>query len=234
MVLGKVVSIGVEFDRSKRQLRMPVLVEIYPDRLGSASGALPSETPAVQQQRLQQMVARGLRAQLRTGSLLTGQLYVALDFFPKAPAVELASRKGNDPVEIPTLPNGLDELQTQVSEIVTKINKVPFEQLSSDLRKTLATLDKTLAGAEQLVQKLNNDVAPALTAAMQDARTTLSAANRTLGSAERTLADDAPLQQDLRQTLREVNRAAASIKVLTDTLEQHPESLLRGKSEEKK
>lgn len=231
VVLGKVVSIGVEFDRSKRQLRMPVLVEIYPDRLGSASGALPSETPAVQQQRLHQMVARGLRAQLRTGSLLTGQLYVALDFFPKAPAVELASRKGDDPIEIPTLPNGLDELQNQVSEIVTKVNKVPFEQLSNDLRKTLATLDKTLAGAEQLVQNLNNDVAPALTAAMQDARTTLGAANRTLGTAERTLAEDAPLQQDLRQTLREVNRAAASIKVLTDTLEQHPESLLRGKSE---
>ena len=61
-----------------------------------------------------------------------------------------------------------------------------------------------------------------------------TAANRTLGAAERNLGEDAPLQQDLRQTLREVNRAAASIKVLTDTLEQHPQSLLRGKSEEKK
>jgi paraquat-inducible protein B len=229
VVLGKVVSIGVEFDHSQRQLRMPVLVEIYPDRLGPVAGKPASDTLA-----LQQMVARGLRAQLRTGSLLTGQLYVALDFFPKAPAVALPPSKAGEPIAMPTLPNGLDELQTQVSEIVAKINKVPFEQLSTDLRKTLATLDTTLNGAEQLVQKLNHDVAPALTAAMQDARTTLSAANRTLGTAERTLADDAPLQQDLRQTLREVNRAAASIKVLTDMLEQHPEALLRGKSEEKK
>ncbi len=226
VVLGKVVSIGVEFDRSQRQLRMPVLVEIYPERLGAASGKPASDTLA-----LQQLVARGLRAQLRTGSLLTGQLYVALDFFPKAPPVALAPSKPGDPIAMPTLPNGLDELQTQVSEIVTKINKVPFEQLSTDLRKTLATLDTTLVGAERLVQTLNNDVAPALTAAMQDARTTLTTANRTLGTAERTLADDAPLQQDLRQTLREVNRAAASVKLLTDMLEQHPEALLRGKSE---
>ena len=234
VVLGKVVSIGVEFDRSKRQLRMPVLVEIYPDRLGSASGSLPSETPAVQQQRLQQMVARGLRAQLRTGSLLTGQLYVALDFFPKAPAVALASSKVGDPIELPTLPNGLDELQTQVSEIVAKINKVPFEQISTDLRTTLATLNGTLASTEQLVKKLNTDTTPEITAAIQDLRTTLATANATLGTAGRTLADDAPLQQDLRQTLREVNRAAASIKALTDTLEQHPDALLRGKPESNK
>ena len=69
---------------------------------------------------------------------------------------------------------------------------------------------------------------------MQDVRKTLNTANQTLGTADRTLAEDAPLQQDLRQTLREVNRAAASIKVLTDYLERHPESLLRGKPEEKK
>jgi len=65
-------------------------------------------------------------------------------------------------------------------------------------------------------------------------RSTLATASKALGSADRALSDDAPLQQDLRQTLREVNRAAASVKVLTDYLERHPESLLRGKAEEKK
>nr|WP_315237378.1 MlaD family protein [uncultured Albidiferax sp.] len=232
VVIGEVKSIGVEFDRVERRFNMPVLIEVYPARLGRNFDSEQADPVATQQRRLQQLINRGLRAQLRTGNLLSGQLYVALDFFPKAPPADL--KKTSDPVELPTVPNGLDQLQTQVSDILTKINKVPFEELSADLRKTLATLDTTLTSAEQLVKKLNNDVAPEMTAAMRDVRKTINTANETLSSAGRTLSEDAPLQQDLRQTLREVNRAAASIKVLTDYLERHPESLLRGKPEEKK
>ena len=235
VVIGTVKSIGIEFDKTGRDFRMPVLIEVYLDRLRRASDNSPASEPATaQRQRMQFLISKGLRAQLRTGNLLTGQMYVALDFFPKAPAANLLAGKADDPIALPTLPNGLDELQTQVSEIVAKINKVPFEQISADLRTTLTTLNGTLASTEQLVKKLHTDTAPEITAAIQDLRTTLATANATLGTAGRTLADDAPLQQDLRQTLREVNRAAASIKVLTDYLEQHPESLLRGKPEDKK
>lgn len=235
VVIGAVKSIGVEFDKAGRDFRMPVLIEVYPDRLRRASNNGQSSEPlAAQRKRIPFLISKGLRAQLRTGNLLTGQVYVALDFFPKAPPANTVQGKPDEPIELPTLPNGLDELQTQVSEIVAKINKVPFEQISTDLRTTLATLNGTLASTEQLVKKLNTDTAPEITAAIKDLRTTLATANATLGSAGRTLSDDAPLQQDLRQTLREVNRAAASVKVLTDYLEQHPESLLRGKPEEKK
>ncbi|MBC7728825.1 MAG: MCE family protein [Microbacteriaceae bacterium] len=236
VVIGAVKSIGIEFDKDGRDFRMPVLIEVYPDRLRRPTNNTPPapESSADQRKRIQFLIGKGLRAQLRTGNLLTGQVYVALDFFPKAPAAKLVASKADDLVELPTLPNGLDELQTQVSEIVAKLNKVPFEQLSGDLRTTLSTLNGTLASTEQLVKKLNTDTAPEITAAIQDLRTTLATANATLGTAGRTLSDDAPLQQDLRQTLREVNRAAASVKVLTDSLEQHPESLLRGKPEENK
>lgn len=225
VVLGEVKSIGVDFDKTKREFNMPVLIEVYPDRLVRDANADSIK-------RLRELVKKGLRAQLRTGNLLTGQVYVALDFFPKAPPGELLTVDGV--TELPTMPNSLDELQTQVSEIVSKINKVPFDQLSSDLHKTLVSLDGTLTNAEKLVKNLNQDVAPEITAAMKDVRNTLNTANKALGSADRALSDDAPLQQDLRQTLREVNRAAASIKVLTDYLERHPESLLRGKAEDTK
>jgi len=80
-----------------------------------------------------------------------------------------------------------------------------------------------LNSAEKLAQTLNQDVAPEVAAAMKDVR-------KTLDNADRTLSEDAPLQQDLRQTLQELSRAAASMKVLTDYLEQHPESLIRGKA----
>jgi paraquat-inducible protein B len=180
------------------------------------------------------MVKRGLRAQLRTGNLLTGQLYIALDFFPKAPAVEIPQ---SEIIELPTVPNGLDELQTQISTITAKLSKVPFDEIGRDVQKSLATLNNTLTSAEKLAQTLNQDVAPEVAAAMKDVRKTLNNADRTLtnvdqtlSNADRTLSEDAPLQQDLRQTLQELSRAAASIKVLTDYLEQHPESLIRGKA----
>ena len=224
VVIGEVKSIGVEFDRAEREFRMPVLVQIYPDRLSRQPNAAP-EPLSTQQERLQLLVGKGLRAQLRTGNLLTGQVYVAIDFFPKAAKGKVDLSK--NPVELPTVPNSLDEIQSQVQEIAAKLNKVPFEQIGADLRIALGTLNKTLTGAEQLAKSLNNDVAPGIAAAMKDAR-------KTLNSAERTLAQDSPLQQDMRQTLQELTRAAGSVRVLTDYLERHPESLLRGKPDDKK
>ena len=227
VVLGEVKSVGIEYDPVRREFDMPVVIEIYPARLGRKYAKDQAQSPYTQQQRIQFMVSRGLRAQLRTGNLLTGQLYIALDFFPKAPKVTVQE---SAMIEVPTVPNGLDELQTQISTITTKLSKVPFEEIGQDLQKSLVTLNKTLTSAEKLAQTLNQDVAPEVAAAMKDVRKTLDNADRTLNNADRTLSEDAPLQQDLRQTLQELSRAAASIKVLTDYLEQHPESLIRGKA----
>lgn len=234
VVLGEVKSIGIEYDSERREFDMPVVVEIYPARLGRKYAKAQAQSSYTQQQRIQFMVSRGLRAQLRTGNLLTGQLYIALDFFPNAPKVAVQE---TEMIELPTVPNGLDELQAQISSITTKLNKVPFDQIGQDLQKSLVTLNRTLNSAEKLAQTLNQDVAPELTTAMKDVRKTLDNANRTLSNvdqtlsnADRTLSEDAPLQQDLRQTLQDLSRAAASMKVLTDYLEQHPESVIRGKA----
>lgn len=234
VVLGEVKSIGIEYDSERREFDMPVVVEIYPARLGRKYAKAQAQSSYTQQQRIQFMVSRGLRAQLRTGNLLTGQLYIALDFFPNAPKVAVQE---TEMIELPTVPNGLDELQAQISSITTKLNKVPFDQIGQDLQKSLITLNRTLDSAEKLAQTLNQDVAPELTTAMKDVRKTLDNANRTLSNvdqtlsnADRTLSEDAPLQQDLRQTLQDLSRAAASMKVLTDYLEQHPESVIRGKA----
>jgi paraquat-inducible protein B len=225
VVIGEVKSIGVEFDRAEREFRMPVLVQVYPDRLRRRAGESGTESRATQQERLRFLAEKGLRAQLRNGNLLTGQVYVALDFFPKAPPAKVDVTK--NPIELPTIANSLDEIQSQVQEIASKLNKVPYEQIAGDLRTTLAALNKTLASTEQAVTRINNDVTPELAAAMKDVR-------KTVNSAERTLADDSPLQQDMRQTLQELTRAAGSVRVLTDYLERHPESLLRGKPDDKK
>ncbi len=225
VTIGSVKSIGIDFDRGKRAFSMPVTVQVFPERLRRRENKPMNETPEQQLRRLQILIEEGLRAQVRTGNLLTGQKYVAFDFFPRAPRIKVDL--SNNPAELPTMPGGFDELQTQVEQIAAKINKLPMAEIASELRTSLKTLNKTLSSAEKVATSFRTEITPQISAALKDTR-------KTLGAAESTLAQDAPLQQDVRQTLRELTRAASSVRVLTDYLERHPESLVRGKPDDKR
>jgi paraquat-inducible protein B len=229
LVLGQVKSIGIEYDRKRKEFSMPVLVEIYPNRLGRKFMEDRKQSKYTPQQRLDLMIKRGLSAQLRTANFLTGQAYIAFDFHPQAvPAkndVRGTIRDDQAPssfMQLPTIPSSADQLQTQVSEIARKLSKVPFDEIGQDLQQSLEALKQTLESAGNLAEKLNDDVAPEMMAAMKDVRNTVNAV-------ERTLSADAPLQQDLRETLQELARAAASMRILTDYFERHPEAIIRGK-----
>ncbi|GMG89029.1 MlaD family protein [Cupriavidus metallidurans] len=221
VIVGQVRSIGIEYQRDKKAFRMPVVVEFYPSRMGFRERDVSDE--AKKRSIVQGLVKRGMRAQLRTGNLLTGQLYVALDFFPKAPPPKDLDLNATMP-ELPTTPGAFDELQAKLGDIVNKIDKVPFDQIGQDLRTSVVSMNKMLDNADKLVTQLHGDVAPQVLAALQDARRTLNAANGTLAS-------DAPLQQDTRRMMQELTRTAVSLRALTDYLERHPEALLRGKTE---
>jgi paraquat-inducible protein B len=233
LVLGQVKSIGIDYDPKQQEFSMPVLVQIYPERLGRRFAEYRKQSKYTAQQRLQLMINRGLAAQLRTSNLLTGQLYIAFDFFPKAipakkavPGNKAATDTSPALLELPTIPSSTEEIQTQVSEIALKLSKVPFDEIGDELQQSLKILKGTLNSAGLLAEKLNNDVAPEIAVAMKDVREILNAA-------ERTLSDGAPLTRDLRQTLQELTRAAVSLRVLTDYLERHPESVIRGRREDK-
>ncbi|ODQ30100.1 mammalian cell entry protein, partial [Burkholderia ubonensis] len=220
IVLGEVTSIGIDYDPKAKNFTMPVTMNLYPDRLGKRfQDAVGYQGDAARRLVLKRLVSGyGLRGQLRTGNLLTGQSYVALDFFPQARAESIDITK---PVmELPTVPNTLDELQLQVADIAKKLDKVPFDQIGANLNSTLANADK-------LFRQLDTQVAPA-------ARDTLSAAKQTFATAEATLQQDSPLQSDVRGALRELTHTLQSLNALADYLERHPEALLQGKPGDKK
>jgi paraquat-inducible protein B len=213
--LGTVQSINVEFDSTYRQFRMPVVAIIYPSRLSQGREFDPN------QKVLAEFVQRGLRAQMRTGNILTGQNYIALDFFPKAKPAELKFEKGL--VEIPTTPTELSNLQAQVTQIADKLTKFPLDEIGQDLRKTMANMNTTIDSTNKLVKQMDGKVAPAMQATLDDAR-------KTMQSTQSVLASDAPLQQDVRRAMQQMTRAAASLQLMSDYIEQHPESLIRGKA----
>ncbi len=223
VTVGQVRSIGIEYQRDKKAFRMPVVVELYPSRMGLREKDVADDTRKLAI--VHSLVQRGMRAQLRTGNLLTGLLYVALDFFPKAPLPADLDLNASLP-EFPTTPGTFDELQAKLGDIVTKIGKVPFDQIGQDARTAMVSMNKMLVNADKLVAQVNGDVAPEVLAALKDVR-------RTLATANGALAPDASLQQDTRRMMQELTQTAVSLRTLTDYLERHPEALLQGKREEK-
>ncbi len=237
--VGEVVKIGVSVDPNTFTFTMPVLVKLYPQRLASqqfiGTTMAVSESPGVRLSRVKRMVDKGFRAQLRSGNLLTGQLYVALDFFPNAPKLK-GDPIAKNPPEIPTIPGTFEELQDNLTNVVKKLDKLQIEEIGADARKVLASLDETLKGVDSLLQGANGlvkrvdaDVMPDLRRALDNAGRALDNAGATLKSADAVLSSESPLQSDLRQTLMDVNRTLAAIRALADTLTRNPESLVRGK-----
>lgn len=216
--IGHVVSVNLDYE--ERSQHFPTLVEavVYWQRLGLAQTKL--KALAARQgddqdlsQTMGMLVAHGLRAQARTGNILTGQLYIGLDFVRGAPKV--AYNPAVKPLEIPTLKGSMSQLQERLDSIVAKFEKIPFDRIANHLDETIGELTNTL-------RQVNTDVLP-------EFKGTLHGVNKTLGSADQALSSDSTLQQNLGQTLQELQRMARSLRVFSDYLSRHPEALLRGR-----
>jgi paraquat-inducible protein B len=172
-----------------------------------------------------------MRAQLRSGNLITGQLYVAFDFFPDAPKAKIDWSR--DPTELPVVPSTVSDIEAKLTGIVAKLDKLPLEAIGADLTKALVSLDQTLQDASKALNRIDAELTPGLKTTLEELRSAIATADRVLKNTDATLVGkDAAGQQDLRDALQEIARAARSLRVLTDYLERHPESLIRGKTEE--
>lgn len=228
IVIGEVKSLDVEYGTDGKSLRFPVEINVFPSRLRSrvrANHPTPALDDAAQRRLIDHLFASGMRAQLKTGNLLTGQLYVALDYFPGA---KTASVDWNaSPPIMPTVNGSLTELQDTVGRIVNKIDHLPLEKMSHQLVVALDSLNRTLEGTEGLVKHLDGDVVPEAAATMKEAHAALTKAKEVLDS-------DSAVQQDVDEALRQVGKAARSLTTLTDMLERHPDSLIFGNKDGKK
>lgn len=229
--VGEVKAINVDFDAGAADLGLLVEVDIYPRQLRTR-GSAASETSATSSRVvLDRMIASGLRAQLRSGNLVTGQLYVALDFFPEAPRASADWKQ--TPPRLPTTKGSLEELQATLGRVMNKLDKLPIEQIGNDLRQVMARLSATLQQTEVLAKRVDALMAGEARETLAAARSTLEEAQGAMANGRKLLSSEAPLQQDVRLTLQELTRAAQALRELTDALERNPEAVLHGKPEEK-
>jgi paraquat-inducible protein B len=169
-----------------------------------------ADLTAVRRKLIDTLVAHGVRAQLQTGSLLTGAKFVTFDFFPDSPPESVDWSQ--QPVRLPTAPGELEAIEASAASIIKKVDQIPFKAIGDDLHKAIGDLDQTLVSA----------------------RGALDSGRGTLDSADELIKPASGLGPQLISTLEEVTRAARSLRTLMDYLERHPEALLRGKTGEAK
>jgi paraquat-inducible protein B len=219
--IGSVVAVDLGYERQNKSFPVIVTAKLYPRRMGQAYEALTAQGKTESVDTLAEFVGtlvdRGLRAQPRSASLLTGKLYIALDFLPASPrtAFDASIR----PLELPTANGTFQELEASVGRLVKKVNDLPLEQIAADLHTDLTDLHETLG-------ELHGRVLPS-------AVDTLSALHATLDSAGRTLDAESPLQRSLTETLSESRSTLQAVRELADYLDRHPDALLRGRRPQK-
>lgn len=195
--IGKVISINLEINDQTTDILIPVVVELEPERVKQVNG----QSKISDEKVVELLVKKGLRAQLQTGSLLTGDLLVELDFHPDTP-VRLTNNSNRYP-EFPTIPGSLDQFEASAKAIMNKVAKLPLNGMIKEIDKTLVSVQTTLATAD----------------------TTLVSAQQALS----TLEPGSTTRYQLEQMLQEITEAASSVRELADYLEQNPGALVSGK-----
>jgi paraquat-inducible protein B len=239
ITVGRVYQLSLEYDPTADTLRVPVMIEIEPDRITMPADAGPQNLIEATNRMFDHLVSEGLRAQIVSGNLLLGQRLIELDFVPDAPPARLVQAKPYP--ELPTVAGGgIEEIASSAGRFLDRVSALPLDRLVGDIRnmvthadsvlvapetrRSLRELDRTLGYTERLTRDAQVQIGPFF-ASLNSAADQLKATIALLGNDPRS-------SNDLVRTLTELKDAARSIRVLADYLERHPESLLRGKPQE--
>ncbi|CAG0939731.1 Intermembrane transport protein PqiB [Candidatus Brocadiaceae bacterium] len=195
--VGSVTHIRLIYDPADNSLRIPVIIELEPEKIERTDVA--ERHP---EKDLKLLIEKGLRAQLQMQSIVTGQLMIALNFFPDKPARYVSFIK--EYPEIPTVPTSFEELTKTIQDL--------------HLKEIVKKLNLTLNSVTKLIQHLDKKVDPLITNVSKTSEITQT----TLENMQATL-------KQTEKTLTTFSEAGRSMKSLTEYLQQHPDSIIKGK-----
>ena len=237
--VGQVTDVRLSYDAAKDNVVAPVRFEVEPERVvGVGQRVFKTDTEAVDA-----LLKKGLRASLQSASLITGQQQVTLEFVPDAPPVEV-SMDGPDFVVPSTEGGGFAGLAASATELLNKVNTMPFDEIGKSLdgilksvndvaqgpqtKKALTDLAAMIASAKGMIQRLDTKQLPELTAGLEK---TLTSANKLVLSLDNGYGDNTKFNRDLDRLMAQATDAVRSIRALTDLLARHPEALIKGRPE---
>jgi paraquat-inducible protein B len=205
--IGEVKDVSLYFDPVELTMRIPVLVEFDPQRIKRPEGAPPGR------KYYRELIAKGLKAQLQSQSLLTGQLMIDLDFYPDEPIRLYADRLKLDYPEIPTAPSTIEQL-------TETLQKIDFEKMAADLSatldgingivqspeipETLRSINLAVKDLQSLAGKIDRRIDPLaseMTATLKETRALIAHINTTIG----------PLSDDIAKTAKAASEAVVEL-----------------------
>jgi len=236
---GTVTAVSALINFETGVVAIPVYIEIVRGRVQvvgdpGMEGGVASE------------IKRGMRARLKSLSLITGKLYVDLDYYPDKPAVY--KRLDPETPEIPTIPSEFEEIRATVGQFIKELRRLPLSELvdklasaangvdqlmnKPELDHAIDELDAALTQARGALAKVNARVDPladSAEGALEEARAALQQVDGAVASVDGMLKPGSPVQYQLIAALQELERAARSVRVLADGLSQQPDSIIFGK-----
>ncbi|MBF0461508.1 MAG: MCE family protein [Magnetococcales bacterium] len=245
--VGKVTEIGLEYDAQNTTFRIPVLIQMDPERIDALHADQPGEeVDAAAYDLMEALVQRGLRAQLQIGSYLTGQRFVELDMHPEIP-LKRSILPGKFP-EMPTMSGSIGEMTESITQLLKTLQSLPLNEMATELHGTLKGANRTMnapelleairslkgatAQLETLLTELNKQPVPLgarLNGAAEAAQKTLTQTEKTLAGIEEVINPEAPLHYNLLEVTRELSATSRAIRSFIEMMETKPESLLFGK-----
>ena len=250
--IGTVTAIKLVVGEEGSDIRIPVIIEIDNTKFISSQTG---KSMMGNDDNIDKLVEAGLRAQLQLQSLLTGQLFIQIDFLPNTPVNLVEYKKSRwAPQEIPTIPSPKEIIGKLLEDIpmdkvkehiLASIEGIDRLVNSEELHQSITALHAALEGFRQLVANLDRQVEPVATnvnltlndarEALQKAGTTLDGVSGTLEQADTTLKSADAMFSDeqvltaLDNALTEITSAAYAIRILAETINNQPESLIRGR-----
>lgn len=225
-----------------------VYVEVIVETIEAALDAVEEWEKSRGEMEIEEFVAwyieqKGFRAQLKSQSMLTGQLYIAWDFFPDQPAI--MTGLNSDHPEIPSIPMTIEEIETQLQRGLTSLGKVPIDDLTHSLLITLKGIDSLFRSPQvytsfaelsvslQESVKLMRSIERQIDPVSESMLTTSGEMNQTLNQMkdlmkeiQTGMAND---RYEMRVALRQFAEANRSLRLLAEHLQENPRSLIFGK-----
>ncbi len=240
--VGQVEEIKLAVSEPDEAPRIAVVIGLDESRIESLGGADAGFTPP----EIKEAVAHGLRAKLASQSLLTGLLYVSLDYETDAPPPK--PHEQTEYPEIPTVPSRVEQVAQTAQDIFKKLQALDWQGLFDSISETMdglrelvadketqdvaRQLNQTLQGVQALTERLDGKIDP-IAADLQEVATSARDALRTIDATMlelRTMVEpESPLSYELSRTLHELSLAARSIRALTDSLDRDPSQLIFGR-----
>jgi len=220
--VGEVVNFFLEGDAETGDFKIPILFKLQPERFNVRGTPMTGDRESLYAAIFKKLVARGFRAQLQSGNLLTGDLLINLDFHPNAKPARLV--KENGLYVFPSVPATMESLKNNLQTILQDLAAIPFKEIGQSTLEILNQVkEQTLPGINTGIKQFEKELMPALSRLVTES-------DRTLKEVRRTYLDtNAEIHRKMLKLLDEITKTSRSIRHLSDYLERHPESIIRGK-----